>query len=334
LGFQPTPHEVQAFLDTFQLPYDLRHTQQPTCETASGFSTIDFYIIHRALTEVTSIPTLVHNHSLKHTHTPCTTPLETGINGHACTRHATTAQVLSHPGHRTLWPVDKFNDIWEPITTQIREFEHRHDLERSTSPLQTTTPQHTDEITQLIQKWATTSLSELAPACGIEKAPMQQVQTRATTARQALATKQSIRAQPSIALQRIARALHNVNHPYTPARGHELATQLKALDRASTRAWIHLHLADCPTRPGIDQLLHYLTAITARYDAYIHNIDMLSGARLPAHGGLLRLTDPLFIAWADLLQTHSDLTLSATLTTKSRWSLSGSSLKRLPKRFS
>jgi hypothetical protein len=232
------------------------------------------------------------------------------------------------------WPVDKFNDIWEPITTQIREFENRHDLERSTSPLQTTTPQHTDEITQLIQKWATTSLSELAPACGIEKAPMQQVQTRATTARQALATKQSIRAQPSIALQRIARALHNVNHPYTPARGHELATQLKALDRASTRAWIHLHLADCPTRPGIDQLLHYLTAITARYDAYIHNIDMLSGARLPAHGGLLRLTEPLFIAWADLLQTHSDLTLSATLTTKSRWSLSGSSLKRLPKRFS
>jgi hypothetical protein len=44
--FNQPPHEVQAFLDTFQLPYDLRHTQQPTCETASGFSTIDFYIIH------------------------------------------------------------------------------------------------------------------------------------------------------------------------------------------------------------------------------------------------------------------------------------------------
>ena len=183
------------------------------------------------------------------------------------------------------WPAEKFSDIWTPLITQINAFEFNHGLTRGTSPFLTATTQHTDEITELIQHRAITSVHELAPACGMQKAPMQQAQFRATTARQTLATKQFIRPQPSIAIHRIARALRTTtNHAYSPARSHELACQLKALARASTRAWINLHLADCPTRPGIDQVLQHLIAIIARYDAYICNTDNwpLSGARTGA----------------------------------------------------
>jgi hypothetical protein len=326
--FNQPPHEVQAFLDTFQLPYDIRFTMQPTCETACGStSTIDFYIIHKSFAEVTSLPTLVQNQPLK-TYTPVQLELRQALMD-------TTVEVMQ-PQPRSSpclvigphWPAGKFGEEWEPLATQINDFVLRHSLCKSTSPLRTSSLEHIDETTGLIHAWATTSLTEWAPACGMEKAPMQQVKTRFITARQALATKQSIRAQPSLALLRIARALHSAKHPYSPDRGKELARQLKALERASTRAWISLHLADCPARPGIDLLLRYLTAITARFDAYVHNVNTCYGVRPITRMGLVRLTDPLFIAWADLLQTHSYFELAASLTMKSEWALSGSAWKR------
>jgi hypothetical protein len=242
------------------------------------------------------------------------------------------------------WPAYKFEHTWTPLSTKISTFEHTHNLSRGTSPLLTATAQHIGEITHLIKDWANLSVQELGPACGMERAPRQEVKIRLTTARKALATKQSIRPQPSIALQRIARALQTVTHAYAPARSRELTRQLRALERPSTRAWLNRHLADCPTRPGIDEVLAHLRAITARHEAHTARADVracngtgygtrtppprLNGACLSAHDSLALEGDHAFAAWADLLQVHNDLNTSAALTAKMEWKLSGSARKR------
>jgi hypothetical protein len=325
--FNQPPHEVQAFLDTFHLPYDIRFTPHHTCRVASGAtSTIDFFIIHIILSEVVGLPTLVQSHPLK-THTPVQLSLRQALIDTSVTvmqlqpRSSPCLVIGPH------WPTGRFDKEWDPLVSQLDDFVTRNTLSKTSSPLRTATADQVDDITALIHTWAATSLTELAPACGMEKEPMREVTIRSTTARQALATKQSTRTQPSLAFHRLARALHTTNHPYTPERGREVAFQLKALQGISTTAWIDLHLTGWQTKQIVDRIRQHLSAISARHEAFTTNRTNLYGSTPLNRMGFLRLIDPLFIAWADLLQTYLHLEENGNIASKLEWALSGASWK-------
>jgi hypothetical protein len=326
--FNKPPHEVQAFLDTFNLPYDIRFTPTYTCKTASGAtSTIDFYVIHKSLSEVVGLPTLVQAHPLK-THTPVQLSLKQALIDTPVTvmqLQSRSSPCLVNGPH---WPTGKFDGEWAPLALQLDDFIQCNDLCKDTSPLRTATATQVDDITALIQTWAATSVVELAPACGMEKEPMREVTIRTTTARQALATKQSTRTQPSLAFHRIARALHSANHPYTQEKGREVAFQLKALQGTSTSAWLQLHLSGWHDKHTVDLILQHLLAISARHDAVTTNRTNLYDGTPLNRTGLLRLVDPLFAAWADLLQTHMHFNETGNIASKLEWSLSGAAWKR------
>jgi endonuclease/exonuclease/phosphatase family metal-dependent hydrolase len=114
--FNQAPHQVQAFIESFNFPYG-KHTEQHTCETASGFSTLDFFIVHQSLAEVASLPTLAHDHSLK-THTPVQLFLRQALLDTPVQvlplqpRSSPTAVIGPH------WPPNKFEDTWTPSTGQ------------------------------------------------------------------------------------------------------------------------------------------------------------------------------------------------------------------------
>jgi hypothetical protein len=162
----------------------------------------------------------------------------------------------------------------------------------------------------------------------MDKEPMRQVTTRLTTARQALATKQSTRTQPSLAFHRVARALHSTNYPYTPERGREVAFQLKALQGISTSTWLQRHLTGWQDKTACDLILQHLQAITARYDAFTTNRINHYGDTPPNRTGLLRLVDPLFVAWADLLQAYLHFNETGNIAISLEWSLPGAAWKR------